>query len=240
MRGVHRFVGAILALQLIAWIVTGLFFNVKHGYEEVYERLAPQPAPESPDAPWVSPTDAMLRLGLDPAAVRSVRLLRDHRGYTYLFEAGTPETPSVALADARTGDAVPPLDQAGAEAAFRSALAGSKFAQNYGALASATQTTAPSTTLGAPAPVWELKLETGQTVTVNAYTADIAHTSPWATVIDWTYRVHYMQYTPWPRVNEALVLAFSALLLVLVLSGLNMLVRWRESRRYGGRPKLRL
>jgi hypothetical protein len=97
--------------------------------------------------------------------------------------------------------------------------------------------------LGGEAPAWELDLESGQTVTVNAYTAEIAHTSLLNDAIDWSYRIHYMQYTPWKTVNIVLVSVFLVLLLSLVASGLRMLITTRPramfGRRTGRGPKIR-
>jgi uncharacterized iron-regulated membrane protein len=243
LRTYHKVTGAVLALQIVLWIITGFLFNYKYRYDEVYESLRAVPAPSDPAAPWVSPADALGLSGLDAAGVRRVTLLHDNRGYLYLVEAGTEQVPDLRLADARTGAPVAPLDAAGAETAMRSALTRSPNAASYGAVNGARQVPAASPLLGAEAPAWELDLESGQTVTVNAYTAEIAHTSLLNDAIDWSYRIHYMQYTPWKTVNIVLVSVFLVLLLSLVASGLRMLITTRPramfGRRTGRGPKIR-
>lgn len=243
MRTYHKIAGAILALQLVLWTVTGFLFNYKFRYEEAYESLRAVPAAGNPAAPWANPADAIGRAGLDPAAVRRVALLHDNRGYLYLFDAGAESAPDVKLADARTGDPVALLDAAGAEAALRSALTQSPNAATYGAVRGARQVPASSVLLGRETPAWELELDSGQTVTVNAVTGEIARTALLNSVIDWTYRVHYMQYTPWKTVNTVVVMIFLALVLSLVGSGLRMLIVLRPramfGRRTGRGPKIR-
>jgi hypothetical protein len=243
LRTYHKVAGAILALQLVLWTVTGFLFNYKFRYDEAYESLRATPAAADPAAPWANPADALGRLGLAPALVRRVALLNDNRGYLYLFDAGTPTAPDVRLANARSGEPVAPLDAAGAEAALRSALTQSPNAATYGAVRGVRQVPAASALLGREAPAWELALDSGQTVTVNAYTAEIVRTALLNDVIDWTYRVHYMQYTPWKTVNTVVVMLFLALVLSLVASGLRMLIVLRPramfGRRTGRGPKIR-
>jgi hypothetical protein len=240
-RTFHRIAGAILALQLVVWVLTGFLFNLKYRYDEAYEPLKAAPAEGQP-AGWVSPADAAAKSGIDPAAVRGVSLLHDNRGYVYVLASGRPEAPELRLASAVDGSPMAPLDAAGAQAALASALKGSKNATNFGAVANATQTTGPSALLGGvETPAWQLALASGQVVTVNAYTAEIAHTGRLNTAIDWTYRFHYMQYTPWRSFNIGLVITFSVLLLTLVGSGLRILIGKRRKRSfgYGTRPRLR-
>ena len=216
--------------------MTGFLFNYKYRYEEAYEPLRAIPAAAAGQAAaWASPGDAVGRAGLDPSAVRRVALLDDSRGYLYLLETGTERAPVLRLADAHTGEPVEPLDAAGAEAVLRSALTHSANAGRYGAVRRAQQVDASSTLLGRDAPAWALELDTGQTVTVNAYTAEIAHTALLNDAIDWSYRVHYMQYTPWKSVNIGIVVAFLVLLLSLVTSGLRMLIAARPRAMFGRR-----
>lgn len=235
MRTYHKIAGAILALQVVLWTLTGFLFNYKYRYDEAYEPLKVAQAAPAPDAAWVSPGDAVERAGLERSALRRVVLLDDPRGYVYLLETGTERTPNLKLADARTGEPLNPLDAAGAEAMMRSALGRSPHAARYGGVRSSRQVDAASAVIGRDAPAWELALDTGQTVTVNAFTAEIAHTALLNDAIDWTYRVHYMQYTPWKPVNNVIVVVFLVLLLSLVASGVRMLIATRPRAMFGRR-----
>lgn len=245
MRGYHKVVGAILALQLVVWVLTGFFFNVKYRYDEAYEQLKPVPTTIAQADSWVSPAEAAARNGIDPGAVHALRLLNDNRGYLYLFELGEGKSAELRLADARTGNPVSALDAASADAALRSALTASPNAARYGKVAASREVTAPSAELGHETAAWELSLETGQTVTINIFTSEISHTRPWNSVIDWAYRIHYMQYTPWKTVNIVIVIVFSLLLLSMVGTGIRMIVGERRQfnmfgRRFRSRgPRLR-
>jgi hypothetical protein len=244
-RTFHKIAGAILALQLVLWTLTGFLFNYKYRYDEAYEPLKPAPAARESTGAWVSPADAARSAGVDPAAVRRVEMLHDHRGTLYVLATGTESAPQFTLASATTGAPVAPLDASGATAALRSALEASPNRDRYGTVTATRQLTAPSAALGTATPAWELDLDTGQTITVNAVTAEISHTALLNSWIDWTYRIHYMQYTPWKPVNITIVVGFSLLLLSLVTSGLRMLLSADRPRALFGRrsyskgPKLR-
>jgi uncharacterized iron-regulated membrane protein len=238
LRTYHKIAGAICALQIVVWILTGLLFNDKYRYDEVYEPLRATRAAAPTGGVWVSPAEALARAGVDPSSIARVHLLDDNRGPLYLIESGDDASPELRLANARTGELVSPLDAAGAEAALRSALASSPHAARYGEVASSEPTAAASALVGRETPAWALNLATGQTVTVNAYTAEISHKSALNRFIDLTYAVHYMQYTPWKTVNVAIVLVFSLLVLSLVASGLRLLIfgdRARQKQMFGGR-----
>lgn len=245
MRTFHKIAGAILALQLVLWTLTGFLFNYKYRYDEAYEPLKSQAAPPNSGGVWVSPTDAARACGLDPGALRRIEMLHDHRGHLYLFVGGTEDAPEYRLANATTGAPVDPLDATGATGALRSALETSPNAARYGTVTATKATEASSGVLRGTGPAWELALDTGHTVTVNSLTAEIEHTALLNYWIDWTYRVHYMQYTPWKPINIGIVVGFSLLLLSLVASGLRMLLSTARPRSLFGRrsyskgPKLR-
>lgn len=228
MRAIHRIVGIVVAAQIAIWIATGLLFNVKYRYDEAYETLRPARAPIVPGQPWVSPDAAIAASGGDPSAIERVLLVHDNRGPVYVvWGAQLPHL----LVDARTGARLTALDAAGAEAVLRSALASSPHAARYGRVEGVSRGRAFSPLLGEEAPAWELSLDTGQTVTINELTAEIAHTSLLNTWIDWTYRFHYMQYTPWKSVNVAIVVLFSVLVFGLLTTGVRMF--FERARRYG-------
>ena len=231
MRSFHRIVGIIVAAQIALWVATGLLFNVKYRYDEAYETLRPARQPVAPGQPWAGPAEAAAAAGVDLASISRVELVNDHRGPLYLFQTGGEAAPSYVLASATTGERVPPLDAAGADAALRSAVQGSPHAARYGAVQASEATTAFSALLGRETPAWRLSLATGPTVTVNAITSEIAHTSWLNTWIDLTYRVHYMQYTPWQSANIAIVSVFSLLVFLLIASGVR--VFFERGRRYG-------
>lgn len=60
---------------------------------------------------------------------------------------------------------------------------------------------------------------------VDRVTLEIAQTGDLNDFIDLTYRVHYLQWTPWKAVNVALVLMAAPLALGLAATGLRMWLR---------------
>ena len=75
-------------------------------------------------------------------------------------------------------------------------------------------------------PSLDLSFSGGKTVTVDRLTGEIAQTGALNDWIDFTYRVHYLQWTPWKAVNVALVLLAVPLVLGLAVSGLRMAFGW--------------
>ena len=68
----------------------------------------------------------------------------------------------------------------------------------------------------------DLSFSGANTVTIDRLTGEIVQTGALNDWIDFTYRVHYMQWTPWESANVALVLAAVPLVFGLALSGLRM------------------
>ena len=62
----------------------------------------------------------------------------------------------------------------------------------------------------------------GKTVTVDRVTGEIRQTGDLNDWIDFTYRLHYLQWTPWSAVNIALVLLAVAATVLLLFSGLRI------------------
>lgn len=111
-----------------------------------------------------------------------------------------------------------PLDEARARTLAAAALERSSHRARYGAI----------TTARLDGTTWELAVATGQRLHVDAATGAIAHDGPLNTWIDWTYRAHYMQYTPWKRVNLVVVVAWVAFTAFLLGTGLCLLWRGRS------------
>jgi len=224
-RRLHRLLGAIVLLQLIVWLVTGILFNLKHRYAEAYELI---------ERPATTASAAGLRIA--PAAATTaarhdgrVVLLHDWRGYVYAVlprsEQAKPAPP--LLVDAATGDALPALDADGAREIWMAAVATSRHRDRYGMVVASSPTETWSSRLGVVTAALELTLDTGHRATVGAFTGEVTHTGPINDFIDWSYRFHYMQYTPWKRVNIVIVAAWVSMTLLLGLSGARMLLARR-------------
>lgn len=210
MRRYHRWLGLVLLLPLVAWVVTGLLFHVKHRYAEAYESLSvPIPRVEWARAD-VSAADVITRGLAEPPIV----LAPHPSGALAWFgaRAGQP----IAI-DATTGETISPATDELAREWMRAAIAQSEHAARYGVEIGSESATSRSARTGVVDPALRVRTSGGKTVTVDRVTGEIRQTGDLNEFIDATYDVHYLKWTPWPAVNVGLVLF--AIVLVLGLAG---------------------
>lgn len=222
MHRLHRLAGLALALPVFLWMGTGLLFHVKHRYGEAYEALAvPQQAP----APWtearLAPAELVAR-GVVEAQAPLVLLRHPSGEAAYL---GVKETRPVLLS-AVDGRALPLADLETSREWARRAVAASAHATRYGVPeGEATEGEHFSTQLGRALPAHVFRFSGGKVVTVNRLTGEVVQTGALNDFIDFTYRLHYLQWTPWRPVNLALLALAVPLMVWLAVSGLRMSVR---------------
>lgn len=216
MRRFHHFLGPLLALPLVLWVVTGLLFHVKHRYGEAYEVLTVQHAAP---ADWSSAVIAPAQvIGRGLAAAPLVLDVHPSGRLVYFGKKGLQP---VAI-DAATGVVVPPVSAETARAWVASALAHSHSAHRYGQEISAQPSTMRSARTGTEDPALTLRYSGAKTVRIDLLTGEIAQAGALNEFIDATYRLHYLQWTPWKSVNIALVSIAMPLLLLLAFSGIRM------------------
>lgn len=220
LRRAHRLAGVALALPIVAWTVTGLLFHVKHRYAEAYEPLA---VPFTADVLWgravFSPAMLQARGALD---VGPATLATHPRGL--IAWLGRRNGEPVAI-DSASGDPIPEATEETARLWLRDAVRASAHAARFGAVTRTEETTVRSGRTGGDDPAFRFHLAGGKQVTVDRVTGEISQTGDLNAFIDWTYRVHYLQWTPWKGVNVALVLLAMPLLLLLAASGVRMALR---------------
>jgi uncharacterized iron-regulated membrane protein len=229
-RAAHRILGLTLALPLVVWMATGLLFHVKHRYGEAYETLrAVDPAGEAEalSRASLSPSEVLARGGLDRGRIA----LHVRPGAPVYL--GRKEGRGVAV-DASSGEPLPPADEPTARLWLRAALSRSPNAGRYGEVALARETVSLSSLTGGEDPAFLFETTGGKRVTVDRVTAEIAQAGDLNDFIDLTYRLHYLQWTPWKPVNIALVLA--AVPLVLALAATGLFLALRGPRRLSGDP----
>jgi uncharacterized iron-regulated membrane protein len=100
------------------------------------------------------------------------------------------------------------------------AVGQSQNAARYGAIVNRSSGKRLSALTGAEDPAGVFEYSEGKTVTVDRLTGEMSQTGTINDWIDWTYRVHYLQWTPWHWVNIVFVLIAVPLTLGLALSGL--------------------
>jgi uncharacterized iron-regulated membrane protein len=216
-RTLHRLIGITMALPLFLWIVTGILFNVKYRYSEAYETLALKTSLTS-DA-W---KDAHVPPG---ELVSSGRLDGSNRLSLFMHPskipayAGVRDGVPVAL-NAVTGEDIPAAMEDELKHWADDAVGQSPNAARYGAIVKRSDGMRLSSLTGVQDPAMVFEYSEGKTVTVDRITGEMSQTGKLNDWIDWTYRVHYLQWTPWHWVNIALVLIAVPLTLTLAMSGL--------------------
>lgn len=215
MRRIHRVLGPVLVVPLALWMATGLLFHIKHRYSEAYEILAiPRPLTDWSTA-RIAPGDVIGR-GLASAPVT----LGLHPSGRVVYYGKRQDRP-LAI-DATTGEVLPLASVATARAWVRAAVVQSVHARRYGSELSFRRTTLKSAHTGAEDPAFDFRFSGGKNVRVDLVTGEMTQTGALNDFIDATYRLHYLQWTPWNAVNIALVLCAIPLILFLALTGLRM------------------
>ena len=219
----HRVLGLSLALPLALWMATGLLFHVKHRYAEAYEALrAPTPGDGDLSRFTVSAAQAAATGAFEKGCVPRFALRPDGRGAWFGRKTGL----GVAV-DASSLELLGPVEANISSEWVRATVAASPNASRYGALVETHTSPDPrlspltlSKNLSS-----DLLFSGGKTVTVDRLTGEIAQRGALNDWIDFTYRVHYLQWTPWNAVNVALVLLAVPLALGLAATGLRMALR---------------
>jgi uncharacterized iron-regulated membrane protein len=216
-RTLHRLIGITMALPLFLWIVTGILFNVKYRYAEAYESLALKlPATTSTwSGALVSPGELVSSGKIDAAGRISLFM---HPSKTPAYAGVRGSTPVVV--NATNGEYISEAMDDELKHWADDAVGQSQNAARYGAIVKRTSGKRLSTLTGLEDPAGIFEYSEGKTVTVDRLTGEISQTGTNHDWIDWTYRIHYLQWTPWHWVNIVLVLIAVPLTLGLALSGL--------------------
>jgi hypothetical protein len=200
---------------------TGVLFHVKHRYGEAYEAL------EVPAVRDVSFVEARISAGelLERGVFRATARphLVGHPSGVPAWVGEGPEGPAVI--DARTGAPIEPSSEEVAVRWAEAAVAASPHRERYGQAGAREPTSEPSAVTGGVHPSVRIAFSGGKHVTVDRLTGGLSQTGALNDFIDLTYRVHYLQWTPWKPVNVALVLIAVPLVLVLAGSGVWLSLR---------------
>ena len=217
LRRAHRLIGVSLAAPLVLWIATGLF-HVKHRYAEAYEPLRVPPE-NPPDMAAMTISASAIAVGdfFEKVDTPKFALRPDGRGAWF----GRKNGAGLAV-DAASGQRLAPASEEEALKWARIAVAASPNASRYGQVLSHHASTHLSSLTLSQDSSLDLSFSGGKTVTVDRLTGEISQTGALNDWIDFTYRVHYLQWTPWKPVNIAIVLLVSPLVLLLAASGLKM------------------
>ncbi len=200
-------------------MLTGILFNVKYRYAEAYEAL--HVPVRFGDVPWrearLAPADLIERGTFDASAKLGLLTHPSHRP-AYVGSRGKKPV----VIDAVTGTPIEPAVESEARIWAKVAIDASPNANRYGNVISIHDGVRLSPLTGVSDPAFVLEYSGGKTVTIDRLTGEISQTGRLNDWIDFTYRVHYLQWTPWKPVNIALVLIAAPLAFALAISGLRM------------------
>ena len=225
----HRWLGAIVGLQLLAWAVGGFIFAT-HDLPTVHGKVGQSKAePRALDvaALKVSAAQALAASGLDHADSVRIAPLVDRD--VYEVRAGE----DVALVDAHTGVRISPLGEAFATAIAQADREGPP------AVLSATLVVAdpPTEYRKKPLPAWQIVLAdgAGTHIWVDARSGRITarRNDAWRR-FDFFWMLHTMDWQGRDDFNTALLIVASLLAVLLVSSGL-----WLWGVRIGRRVRRR-
>ncbi|WP_129792345.1 PepSY domain-containing protein [Sphingosinicella sp. CPCC 101087] len=226
---IHRWLALLMAIQILFWFVSGLFFAA-FPIERVRSEHAIAPAQAEP-VPFGTAADGLLRLG--SAGVTGERIeIRNLLGRPVALIAAGESRPR--LYDLATGQRLSPLPM---DAAARIAEA-----DHAGELrASMVERVAEnSTEYRGPLPAWRVDFQdrAARSLYVAADTGAVtARRSTLWRVYDFLWGLHVMDWRTHEDFNSPLLVAATLLGLVVVISGLVMLPRrlgytaWRRRRR---------
>ena len=216
-RTLHRLIGITMSIPLFLWIVTGILFNVKYRYAEAYEPLALKTVSsrEAWSGAVMSPGELVSSEKLDGASRISLFI---HPSKVPAY-AGRSRGVPVAVS-AVTGESIPEGSDDDLQHWADEAIAQSHNAKRYGTIVSDRAEKRFSALTGVEDPAIVFEYSGGKNVTVDRLTGEMSQTGKLNDWIDWTYRVHYLQWTPWKPVNIGLILIAVPLTLGLAFSGL--------------------
>jgi hypothetical protein len=167
-----------MALPFALWATTGLLFHLKPGWDRAYERLSIESQEPTLDAAVL--IDVMSILGNGAPATR-VELFGSVLGPLYrISRAG-----GTSLVDGQNGSLISPLSRAEGLRLVDNAVARSPHRDAYG----------ERIAVKFESKQLRVRFKGGRTVSLNRNSGELAQKGSDTDVIDWLYRIHYMQWT---------------------------------------------
>jgi uncharacterized iron-regulated membrane protein len=213
-RTLHRLIGITMTIPLLVWIVTGILFQVKYRYSEAYEPIGLK-TPSVWSEAHVSPSELVNSGKMDAGAKLE---LFTHPSKVPAY-AGVHSGMPVAV-NAGTGEYIPEATEEEMKHWADDAVELSHNAARYGAIIKRSDGKRLSALTGVQDPAMVFEYSEGKTVTVDRITGEMSQTGKINDWIDWTYQLHYLQWTPWRAINIALMIIAVPLTFALALSGL--------------------
>ncbi len=207
----HRWLAIVLVVPLVAWLVTGLLFHLKPGWDRAYDLLSVK------QVGVALPTETLppLRVSqLTTGPVWRTELIPTVLGPLYRVDAAD----GPLIVDATTGARRSPLTEEDARALITDATSRSRHREAYG----------PLLELSVDDRVARARFAHGIVVELGRSDASLSQRGADTDRIDWLYRIHYLQWTGHRPFDRALAIAGLALIAAVIVPGLVLFVRrWR-------------
>jgi len=227
---VHRWLGAIVAVQLVAWSLGGLVFSIVPlaRVRGEHTRRRSEPAPVPLDRVKLGPAEAAARAGMAATAARiELRALADHP--VYEIAAGD----QTVLVDAETGARRSPIGEETARAiALADQAPGAQIASVHPVVSDP-----PSEYRGLPLPAWRVVMDDreGTSIYVDRAAGRVRarRNHAWRRH-DFFWMLHTMDYRGRDDFNHPLLVVAAAMGMLSSLSGLllwSLRIRRRIRRR---------
>ena len=215
---IHKWLGLVVALQLLVWTGTGLFMVSFHLVDVRGEKLVHPTSHVTPidmSKVTLSSTDALRAVVEDRPYELKLKTLAGRPVYEVRAEIG------VYLVAADTGEILSPVSRSLATDIARAAWAGEGELLSVGELAAAPQES------GLSGPVWAALFagDGKPTLYVSASNGQVSapRTDLWR-IYDFFYGLHLMDYTEHENANQPWTIALAILALSTVLFGVVLLV----------------
>lgn len=199
-RKVHKIVGLALVLPMIGWVVTGIIFFIKPGYQQAYEQISVK----------TYPIERGFQLPNEPDW-QEIKIVRTILGYHLLVKtkAGLLHLDPFTL----TPKTLPSTSE-------RKRLVEDAFYNNpirYGHIVRIEQD--------------KLTTDTEVEITLNWSRLSLRQSGTDTDLINTFYKIHYLQWTPYAGINDALGIIGLLMLITLTILGTKIWLSGRFKRR---------
>lgn len=206
MRRLHRLLGLLLLLPLVAWTVTGLAFHLKPGWAGAYEQL------HGFDEDPLDPSALLPPAGLPIAGVATAWELGS-TAVGPVYRVSRKDGP--LLVHAATGTILSPLDRAAVEAIARQTSSRAAAPERYGDVKEVLLSEHEGM----------VRFAGGAEVRVGRYDLSVAQRGPDTAWIDRLYELHYLRWSRIEAIDRVLAPLAIAAVWLLAFSGVRKLRR---------------
>ena len=217
----HVWLGWVVGLPILFWVVSGLAMVAKPIEEVRGEHLLAEPAPVRMALPPVPPA-------VGGVPLKSLKLEQRAAGPRWVIAM---ERGPTRLADPNSGALLPPLSAADAVREVTARYTGTAKVQS----ATRTDPDKPPLELRRPVAAWRVAMDDGTNFYVDANSGEvIARRTSWWRFYDWMWGLHIMDLKTREDAHNPLTIGFGIAALTMALLALVLLplsTRWKRRRK---------